>query len=130
MRNLLTACCLALGLSCAWAADPYPSKPITLVVPQAPGGANDIVGRALAQRLAVVANGLDDLAAKLTSLKWIQTTYGGGGSYLTPSVVARKIPVTCSRGVQAQPLSEFTEACVLALAKRFPLLGQIGRAHV
>mgnify|MGYP003346223586 CR=1 FL=1 len=67
----------------------------------------------------------DDLAAKLTSLKWIQTTYGGGGSYLTPSVVARKIPVTCSRGVQAQPLSEFTEACVLALAKRFPLLGQL-----
>jgi phosphoglycerate dehydrogenase-like enzyme len=71
----------------------------------------------------------DDLAAKLTSLKWIQTTYGGGGSYLTPSVVARKIPVTCSRGVQAQPLSEFTEACVLALAKRLPLLGRLKREH-
>lgn len=67
----------------------------------------------------------DDIASKLTSLKWIQTTYGGGASYLTPSVVARKIPVTCSRGVQAQPLSEFTEACVLALAKRLPLLGQM-----
>jgi len=53
MRHLLTACCLALGLSVAWAADPYPTKPITLIIPQAPGGANDIVGRALAQRLAV-----------------------------------------------------------------------------
>ena len=53
MRTFLATCCLALGLSTAWAADPYPTKPITLIVPQAPGGANDIVGRALAQRLAV-----------------------------------------------------------------------------
>jgi len=51
MRTFLATCCLALGLSSAWAADPYPTKPITLIVPQAPGGANDIVGRALAQRL-------------------------------------------------------------------------------
>jgi tripartite-type tricarboxylate transporter receptor subunit TctC len=53
MRTLLATCCLALGLSSSWAADPYPSKPITMIVPQAPGGANDIVARALAQRLAV-----------------------------------------------------------------------------
>jgi len=53
MRTFLATCCLALGLSSAWAADPYPTKPITLIVPQAPGGANDIVGSALAQRLAV-----------------------------------------------------------------------------
>jgi tripartite-type tricarboxylate transporter receptor subunit TctC len=36
----------------ARAADPYPSKVITIVVPQAPGGANDVIGRALAQKLA------------------------------------------------------------------------------
>ena len=36
----------------ARAADPYPSKVITIVVPQAPGGANDVIGRALAQRLS------------------------------------------------------------------------------
>ncbi len=35
------------------AADPYPNKLITIVVPQAPGGANDVIGRALAQKLAV-----------------------------------------------------------------------------
>jgi len=36
----------------ARAADPFPSKVITIVVPQAPGGANDVIGRALAQRLS------------------------------------------------------------------------------
>jgi len=35
------------------AAEPYPNKLITVVVPQAPGGANDVIGRALAQKLAV-----------------------------------------------------------------------------
>ena len=33
------------------AADPYPSKLITILVPQTAGGANDIIGRALAQKL-------------------------------------------------------------------------------
>ena len=35
----------------ALAQDNYPSKPVTMVVPQAPGGANDTVGRILAHRL-------------------------------------------------------------------------------
>ena len=41
----------------ARAAEPYPSKVITIVVPQAPGGANDVIGRALAQKLAVTFAG-------------------------------------------------------------------------
>ena len=39
------------------AADPFPSKVITIIVPQAPGGANDVIGRALAQRLSSVIGG-------------------------------------------------------------------------
>ena len=41
----------------ARAADPYPTKVITIVVPQAPGGANDVIGRALAQKLAATIGG-------------------------------------------------------------------------
>lgn len=41
-------CSAPLG---AVAQDKYPSKPITLVVPQAAGGANDAIARVLAQRL-------------------------------------------------------------------------------
>ena len=43
--------------SAARAADPYPTKVITIVVPQAPGGANDVIGRALAQKLATTIGG-------------------------------------------------------------------------
>lgn len=64
----------------------------------------------------------EEVTERLSSLRWIQTTYGGGLSFLTEPVVERGITVTCSRGVQAEPLSEFTEACVLAMAKKLPLL--------
>jgi tripartite-type tricarboxylate transporter receptor subunit TctC len=46
---------LALGaasMTTAVAADKWPSKPITYVVPFAPGGATDILGRTYAQNLS------------------------------------------------------------------------------
>ncbi|RZJ07610.1 MAG: tripartite tricarboxylate transporter substrate binding protein [Acidovorax sp.] len=43
------ACGTPLG---AHAQDKFPSKPITLIVPQAAGGANDAIARVLAQRLS------------------------------------------------------------------------------
>lgn len=42
---------LALTASPARAADTYPSRPVTLIIPVAPGGTTDIAGRALAQGL-------------------------------------------------------------------------------
>lgn len=37
-------------------AEPYPSRPVTLIVPQAAGGTNDIVGRLVGQKLGEVMN--------------------------------------------------------------------------
>jgi len=42
---LLSAACLALGLTAASAEDKYPNRPIKVLVPYAPGGATDITAR-------------------------------------------------------------------------------------
>ena len=61
-RRHLIASAASLAAPLLWsgsarAADPYPSKLITIIVPQAPGGANDIIGRALAVKLASTIGG-------------------------------------------------------------------------
>jgi tripartite-type tricarboxylate transporter receptor subunit TctC len=51
LRSALTLACI--GLSAAPAhAQAYPSKPVTIVVTLAAGGAADVIARAAAQRLA------------------------------------------------------------------------------
>ena len=50
-RRTLLALTLALAATGAIAQDKYPSKPVTLIVPQAAGGANDAIARVIAQKL-------------------------------------------------------------------------------
>ena len=52
LMALLAATAGVLAGPVAWAQDKYPSRPITLIVPQAAGGANDIIARVVAQRLS------------------------------------------------------------------------------
>ena len=50
---LISALSLALGATAATAQAPYPSKPIRIVVPYAPGGLTDVVARHYAEQLRV-----------------------------------------------------------------------------
>ena len=53
-RHVATCVLAALAATAAgsaFAQDKYPSKPVTVIVPQAPGGANDTIARIVAQKL-------------------------------------------------------------------------------
>ena len=48
----LTAMCLTAGAALAQTSDKYPSRPVKIIVPYAPGGATDIVARILADQMS------------------------------------------------------------------------------
>ncbi|MBX9826286.1 MAG: tripartite tricarboxylate transporter substrate binding protein [Xanthobacteraceae bacterium] len=73
----LLACGLALmGATPGWAQGDYPSRPITLVVPYAAGGGNDIMARVAADRMSPV------LGQQIV----IENRGGAGGSIATRAV--------------------------------------------
>ena len=52
MRSVLAIALYAIAAAIPCAAQTYPSKPITLVIPLPPGGTNDFMARAVADRLS------------------------------------------------------------------------------
>lgn len=55
-RRLLSALCVTVFFGgVAFAQDKFPNKPVTLVVPQAAGGANDAIARIVAQKLGEIS---------------------------------------------------------------------------
>jgi tripartite-type tricarboxylate transporter receptor subunit TctC len=76
----LIACCLALA-SHAAAAQSYPAQPVRVIVPFAPGGTMDIVGR-------IVANGLTERFKQ----NFIVDNRAGAGGVIGTDIVAKSAP--------------------------------------
>ncbi len=75
---LLAACCLAAAPA---AAQNFPVKPVRIVVPFAPGGANDVIARVVAQRLS------EPLGQQV-----LVDNRGGAGGAIGADMVAKSAP--------------------------------------
>lgn len=81
-RVLRTALALWSFLACAAApAQEYPSRPVRIVVPSAPGGGFDLVGRVLAQKLG-----------EQTGQAFVVENRPGAGTLVGTQLVARAAP--------------------------------------
>ncbi|WP_304304855.1 tripartite tricarboxylate transporter substrate binding protein [Pseudacidovorax intermedius] len=79
---MLPALLAALLLPAAWAqTDPYPSRPITLVVGYPPGGSTDLTGRAVADQLG-----------KVLGVPVVVENLGGAGGTIGAQKVVRATP--------------------------------------
>ena len=81
MRKVLLAAACAVLLPCAVRAETYPARPVTMVVPLAPGGSTDVIGRVMAAAMGTV----------LGQPVIVENTSGAGGS-IGVGRVARAAP--------------------------------------
>jgi len=72
---VLAAAALALP---AQAADKYPVRPVRFIIPFPPGGGNDILGRAYAEKMA-----------ERTGQPWVVDNRGGASTIIAAEIVAR-----------------------------------------
>jgi tripartite-type tricarboxylate transporter receptor subunit TctC len=88
-RTLLaTALALSAGAPAVWAQSAYPTKPVRLVVPFAPGGTTDIVARVVSEKIN----------AALGQTMIVENKAGGGGS-IGANEIAKSAPDGYSLGV-------------------------------
>ena len=83
MRRIHTAIVLAVGLVCPLSdvmaeSEPYPNRPVRVLMPFPPGGGTDIIGRILAQRLT-----------KALGQPFIIDNRSGAGGTIATDIVAK-----------------------------------------
>lgn len=133
-RVLLFALCLALVAVQAPAQTPYPSKPIRIIVPYAPGGLTDVVARLYAEQLRQSfgrgvfvenkpgASGIVAIEEMARARPDGHTLMIGNISTngLTPVLLAKKMKIDYERDVQiVSPLAD-VPVFFLATATNFP----------
>src|SRR3954452_91042 len=80
-KKVLLGAALALAFSSTAAAQEYPSRPITLVVPYAAGGGNDVMARIVAEKMS-----------KTLGQQIVIENKGGAGGSIATRQVAKSAP--------------------------------------
>ena len=115
---------LALGLACAAAAQPYPSKPVRLILPFGPGSATDIAARLLQERLTatwgkpiVIENkpggdGIVAINAFVTAADDHVLLYASSASFMAHPYTQEKLPYDMKRDLE--PIARVTDTILSA----------------
>jgi tripartite-type tricarboxylate transporter receptor subunit TctC len=74
----LAACFVCASALPAHAADRYPTRPVRFIIPFPPGGGNDILGRAYAEKMA-----------ERTGQPWVVDNRGGASTIIAAEITAR-----------------------------------------
>jgi len=80
-RLAMTLALALAGVSLAFAQQPYPSKPVRLVIPFPPGGPADIIGRTVAAKLG-----------EALGQQFVIDSRGGGNGNIGAEIAARAAP--------------------------------------
>jgi tripartite-type tricarboxylate transporter receptor subunit TctC len=100
MKKILVAVIAGLSLASPTHADTYPNKPITIIVPFAPGGTTDIVARIFADRFG-----------KELGQAVIVENRGGGGGSIGAAAISKAEPNGYTLGVSTVSTHAVNPAC-------------------
>jgi tripartite-type tricarboxylate transporter receptor subunit TctC len=105
LQKILTALIGGLCVTAAAHAENYPSKPVTLIVPFAPGGTTDIVGRILAEHLS-----------RQLGQPVVVENRGGAGGAIGAAAIAKAAPDGYTLGIATVSTHAVNPACQEKLA--------------
>src|ERR1700716_3623227 len=113
------AAVLSAGVAHARGRDAYPSRPVRLIIPGAPGGNPDVLARLLAKKLAdtlgrpFVVENMPGAGGVVAAEAVVKTTPDGYALFLGDSG-ALAINVAVNPGISFHPLRDFTLITALA----------------
>jgi len=104
MRKIIAVILCMMWIGSAGAQDPYPSKPIRLIVPYGPGGVSDSVGR-------VIAAGL----SKTMNQSVIVENRGGAGGTIGGNIAAQSPPDGYTILLTSPPMTAVAPALIKSM---------------